>query len=82
MFGWMKKRPAQLEPESKWTIAVSDGRIVGTDEIGGSKSLALEELSGVAIATNDSGPWGADVWWLLYGQDDQLACSFPQGATG
>jgi len=41
-----------------------------------------DDLSGVAIQTNDTGPWGADVWWLLFGCNDQLSCAFPQGATG
>lgn len=39
-------------------------------------------LAGVMIETNDSGPWGADVWWLMFDENDQLACAFPQGATG
>ena len=34
------------------------------------------------IETNDSGPFGADVWWLLFGADDRIAVAFPQGATG
>jgi hypothetical protein len=37
-------------------------------------------VNGVAIETNDSGPWGADFWWLLEGQ--AVRCTFPQGATG
>ena len=78
----LRKRLVRPTPESKWSIAVTEGLIVGSDEVGGSKSLALEELSGAAIATNDSGPWGTDVRWLLYGQGDRLACSFPQDATG
>ena len=36
----------------------------------------------MAISTNDSGPWGADFWWLLYGKDGELACAFPEMATG
>jgi hypothetical protein len=39
-------------------------------------------MAGVAFETNDTGPWGADVWWLLFGSDEQLAGVFPQGATG
>ncbi len=34
----------------------------------------------VAIETNDSGPVGADVWWLLEGSE--LLLAYPQGATG
>ena len=44
--------------------------------------LALAELNGVMIETNDSGPFGADVWWLLFGADDRVAVAFPQGAAG
>src|SRR5882724_4535569 len=67
MFGWMKKRPARLNPESKWTIAVTDGLIAVSDEAGVTRSVTLDALAGVAIETNDTGPWGADVWWLLFG---------------
>ncbi|NIJ64690.1 hypothetical protein FHR20_001621 [Sphingomonas leidyi] len=52
------------------------------DDAGQVKSVSGNDLSGIAIETDDSGPWGADVWWLLFGRDDQLACAFPQGATG
>ena len=53
-----------------------------TDGEGQIKSVSKADLSGVIIETNDSGPWGADVWWLIFGGDDQLACAFPQGAAG
>jgi hypothetical protein len=43
-------------------------------------SLAWDDLEGVAIQTNDSGPFGADVWWLLGHAKGVLA--FPNGATG
>ena len=45
-------------------------------------SVALAELNGVMIETNDSGPFGADVWWLLFGADDRIVVAFPQGASG
>ena len=45
--------------------------------------LPVGDLSAVAVQTNDKGPRDAvDVWWLLFGRDDKVACSFPQGATG
>jgi len=82
MFGSFIKPPARLEPESKWRLAIDDDRISVRDEAGALKSIAKAELSGVAIETNDTGPWGADVWWLLFGSGGQLICAFPQGATG
>ena len=57
-------------------------RISVRDDAGETKALAKGDLSGVAVETNDSGPWGADVWWLLFDGSDRLACAFPQGATG
>lgn len=82
MFGWFKKKPRSLQPESKWVITIDRGRITVRDEGGETRSVAKDDLFGVAIETNDSGPWGADVWWLLFDRDDRLACAFPQGATG
>jgi hypothetical protein len=44
------------------------------------QAVTWSEVQSVAIETNDSGPWGADVWWLLEGTDRR--CAYPQGATG
>ena len=83
MFGWLKKAtPVRLEPEASWTVIVQDGAFKVTDHKGTMSVLPTDDLSGVAIETNDTGPWGTDVWWLLFGDRDQLACGFPQGATG
>ena len=57
-------------------------QITVVDHTGEIRIVAKNDLSGVAIETNDSGPWGADVWWLLFDCTDQLACAFPQGASG
>ncbi|EJL32589.1 hypothetical protein PMI01_02485 [Caulobacter sp. AP07] len=43
--------------------------------------LPIADLRGVVIETDDSGPWGADLWWLLFGADDRVAVAFPGGAT-
>ena len=34
------------------------------------------------LETNDSGPWGADVWWLLNDNNGQTKVAFPQGSSG
>ena len=82
MFGWFRKKPLKIEPESKWSLRLDGEGISVTDTGGQVKSLALRNLSGVIIETNDSGPWGPDVWWLLFGSDDRVSCAFPQGSTG
>ncbi|AQR62148.1 hypothetical protein BZG35_11210 [Brevundimonas sp. LM2] len=86
MFGWFKSKgkstPKPLYPESRWVVAVDDADIRVRDDKGQEKSVPKAALSSVIIETNDSGPWGADVWWLLFADDYALACSYPQGATG
>jgi hypothetical protein len=65
-----------------WNVSADERGFSATDHDGKTMFAPRQHLTSVAIATNDSGPWGADVWWLLYGADGQLACGFPQGATG
>lgn len=85
---WLKplfdrfKRPKGLYPECLWNVSADESGFRATDQTGETVFLPREDLASVAIATNDTGPWGADVWWLLFGADGQLACAFPQGATG
>lgn len=82
MFGWLRKRTARLQPEAHWIVEVDTDYIQITDDAGTMKRLAKSDLRGVAIETNESGPWGTDLWWLLFGPDDRVACVYPQGATG
>jgi hypothetical protein len=35
----------------------------------------------VFVVTNDSGPWGQDVWFVIEGAREG-GCRFPLGATG
>jgi hypothetical protein len=44
------------------------------------QAITWSAVERLAIETNDSGPWGADVWWLLEGKGTR--CVYPQGATG
>ena len=39
-------------------------------------------LDAVVVETNDTGPWDADVLWLLFGAGGSSGCVIPQGATG
>lgn len=82
MFGWLRTRAFRAQPEARWTVTLGNGHVQVTDDRGEVKRLAMADLRCVAIETNDSGPWGADVWWLLFGADDRVACLYPQGATG
>ena len=44
--------------------------------------VTFADLKAVIIETNDSGPWGTDVWWILLGERPEARCVFPGGATG
>ena len=82
LFSWIKKKSKPLYPEALWTIAADADGIRAIDQTGNTMFVSLTELSSVAVETNDTGPWGADVWWLMFGRDGKLACAFPQGETG
>ncbi len=81
MFGWFARKPQKLVPESLWTVSTCDEIVSVTDPEGTILFASLSELHAVIVATNDSGPWGADFWWILDGADGQMA-AFPEGATG
>lgn len=81
MFGWLRRKTPP-PPESLWTVALDDGRILVRDPAGTVESVDRAALSAIVIETNDSGPWGIDLWWLLFGADGGLACAAPGGATG
>ncbi|QNA83411.1 hypothetical protein G4G27_04890 [Sphingomonas sp. So64.6b] len=82
MFDWFKKKSGKAEPESKWVVTFDGEHIGVSDAAAQTKRAAKHDLSGVAIETNDSGPWGADLWWLFFRSDGQMLFAFPQGATG
>jgi len=44
--------------------------------------IKMADVAAVFVETNDSGPWGEDVWWLLNDDTGQTQVSFPQLATG
>lgn len=44
--------------------------------------IRVADITAVYVETNDSGPWGADVWWLLNGGTGHTEVAFPQLALG
>ncbi|MBX9880876.1 MAG: hypothetical protein K2X73_02770 [Sphingomonas sp.] len=76
------RKPKRLHPESLWHVAADAYGFRATDQTGKTMVAPRENLAAIVIETNDSGPWGADLWWLLYGVEGKLICGFPEGATG
>ena len=80
---WHRRRQARREAviaEGKVIVSFDESGIAATFPKGEVEAIAWSEVQRVAIETNDSGPWGADFWWLLEGEAKR--CAFPQGATG
>ena len=82
LLDFLTRKSKPLQPEAAWRVDLTADAINVTDHTGKVRSVARNSLSGILIETNDSGPWGADVWWLMFDADDKMACAFPQGATG
>src|SRR5262245_50469370 len=66
--------------EEHWVIEIRNGILRITDPAGKSAQLTFDEIKGIAIETNDSGPWGTDVVWHI--TDGEATIDFPMGATG
>lgn len=70
-------------PEAQFVV-----EITASDEITcrapkqAEQRIRMADLASVYVKTNDSGPWGADVWWLLNDDAGQTRVAFPQQATG
>jgi hypothetical protein len=75
-----EERRAALLPESQVVVSFDESGISAAYPDGVTQAIAWSEVERVAIETNDSGPWGADFWWLLEGETRR--CAYPQGATG
>ena len=69
-------------PECLFVVSVGEAEVSVARPDGRVERLPLAELGEVAIVTNDSGPWGADLWWQLVGRREGSGCTFPGGATG
>jgi hypothetical protein len=70
-----------LYPECLFTVRLGDSEVSVHRPDGTVERLALDRLKEVSIVTNDCGPAGSDVWWLLVGSPTE-GCAFPGGASG
>jgi len=82
MLGWLRKKLVNKSPLTLWSVGFVNGDIVTSDGQGTERKLPLSTLRRVVVATDDSGPWGADVVFLLYSSDPEPAAIFPLEASG
>lgn len=82
MLGWLVKKLRGTEPQSPWSVEVDDQVIRTSDGQGTSRELPVTGLRSVVVATDDSGPWGDDVVFLLYSDAPDPVGLFPLEARG
>jgi len=79
LFGWKRRKAI---PSCPWSVSVIDNAIVVSDGQGIERSLPIAHLRQVVVATDDSGPWGDDVVFLLYSAEPDPVALFPLEANG
>ena len=82
MFDWLRKWFVRASPLAQWSVSFDGGDVVTRDGQGVERRMALRDLTRVVVATDDSGPWGADVVFLLYANEPDPAGLFPLEANG
>lgn len=83
LFSFFKKNKESKEnllPESKWIVEFNDDSIKTIDYKAVEKTTKLNAIQKIIIETNDTGPWGTDVWWKIISENEFL--TVPGGATG
>ena len=84
VFAWFRRKREErltaLAFERAVVVRFDDAGISSSYPDGTLQTMPWSKIRRIAIQTNDTGPWGADVWWLLEGDDAR--CTYPHGATG
>jgi hypothetical protein len=75
-----EERAAAVMFERQVRVEVNDQGISAAYPDGRREAIDWAAVERIVIETNDSGPSGADVWWLVEGE--HAHCAYPQGATG
>ena len=73
-------KPKPLLPENKFIVEVTTEIFSVADPDGVQASINLNEITSVIVETNDTGPCGMDVWFIIASQDGK-SCAYPMGAT-
>lgn len=81
LFKKTRSKNSVLMPESLFHVTVTEEAIETLRPEGKVERVEFSRLKAVIIETNDTGPWGTDVWWILVGSDESHGCVFPGGAT-
>ncbi len=84
LFNWFKnsvgRKKEEIKSENLVVVTDLNGVVSAKYPEGQTMSIKWNEIENISIHTNDSGPFGADNWWILKGK--KRRCAFPLGATG
>lgn len=75
-----KKDKSNVEPEAKWKVEFIGTTIRAIDCNGIESSIEVDGIHQTIVETNDTGPWGTDLWWRILPKNGIL--SVPGGVTG
>jgi hypothetical protein len=65
-----------------WRVEIAHDTLTVTRPDGARETADLGAVTRVLVVTNDSGPAGLDVWFVIVSGDPEVECGFPLGATG
>ena len=77
---WRTRRTEDLLIERQFIVCVTENGLSVAYPTGEIQAINWSDVGRILVETNDSGPYGADVWWIIEGKGSE--CSFPLGASG
>jgi len=80
LFGRRPPPEPAWNPEAEFVVEVDPKGVRCRRPDGAEESVTWKDLRAVLLETNDSGPIGIDVIWILAGSNSD--CIVPMGATG
>jgi hypothetical protein len=77
---WPFRKKQSVDFEKSVIVHFDDEKISSTYPDGIVEVISWKDLELIEVHTSDTGPFGADVWFVL--TSESSSCSFPVGATG
>jgi len=77
---WWRRKRNTITTEEEVVVCFDEQHISAKFPDGSQQASYWANLTKVEVHTNDTGPWGADVWFVLHSPEGE--CSFPLGASG
>jgi len=80
LFSFFRKNNG-LYPESKWVVDIKNEELISINYQKEVMKFPINSIKKIVIETNDSGPWGTDLWWKVFSIQEEPMI-IPNGATG